>query len=206
MSTRHMPASRGLLMGMGVLLVLGLLTCAPPTAPAQGVHRYDTLHVEVPVRAELLISNRVLQELDSLSAEAARTFKEKGRCGLGVYREARAWSDLLYAPEEIEVTDTSATLGPCPIATVLEWHTHLPTEALGRTGGVPRFVRNPSENCFLSQDDLRNVLRSGRVAAYHMVHVQPGVYCWWNYAQVVEYVRQYQFTRIMPALQYQKSW
>lgn len=206
--------------GTVVLILLGLLalTCGQPATPtlqAQQIQSpqpaaWDTLAAFFPIRGQLLIAVDVLKAMDSLAEKARERRTEDARCGLGVIFELRGWVDFMYAPHVFETTDTSMHLAPCPAATILEWHTHLPEDPIGRMPDSLRHLRviskPPMAQCLLSVADLRNVMREGRVGTFHMIHVQRGIYCWWSYAQVLEHVRQYGFSRALPYARGQTSW
>lgn len=157
---------------------------------AQTPRQFDSLPASYRLDVALVIAHRLIGELDGL-ADTAKI--EHVRCGLGIVTGPSAWVDLLHAPRVVHATDSTVVAGPCPLAVVVEWHNHIPSAA-----------EIPDRLCYFGTLDLGALHRSR--AAFFMVHVRRGIYCWWTRSQVEDQVRRTGFSQPLLPVRGQTSW
>lgn len=151
----------------GVILLAGARSCAA---------QVDTLAATYRVEVAVLLAEPLVAELDEVSRSAIRVNREAMRCLLGVVRGGVAYIDVAFAPLVIEADSVHTVTRACPLATVAEWHTHLPIPGEPTAAG-----------CFLSAVDVAGAV-APRPQPVVLIVQSARTRCWWTHQQVLDHV------------------
>ena len=116
---------------------------------------------------------------DELGEIADSATIEHVRCLIGIIEGDTGYVDWAVEPKSVEASAVAARFTGCPLATLVEWHNHLPYEF--DMEGQSRTPVPPLSVCRLSPIDARQLLEAR--APYSLISVNREVSCLFVRAQ-----------------------